>query len=242
MVRDAPQTPSVEPLPGAPRDGRVVAIHDEGPGVRRIYVDVPGFGPFLPGQVVELGAAGRERGVFAVASAPHEAGGLMFLVKDGGNASTDLCGSSAGDLVTVSGPFGPGFDLSGIADRDLLLVGAGTAIAPLRSALLAVLADGRARPRSVALVYGVRNPGDACFVREHPRWRAAGVRVRMVASRPTADDRWLGRRGRAHEHLGDLVTRDTVALVAGMDAMVADARAALVGHGVAADAVRVNLP
>lgn len=242
MVRDAPPPPLVEAPPDAAREGRVVAVHDDGSRVRRIYVEEPRFGAFVPGQVAELGVPGGDRGFFAVASAPHEAGALMFLVKDSGNASTDLCRSTPGDPVATRGPLGPGFDLSGLAGRDLLLVGAGTAIAPLRSALVAVLTGDRPGPRSVALVYGVRSPADACFVYEHPRWRAAGVRLRMVASRPSAEDRWQGRRGRAQDHLADLVTPDTVALLAGMDAMLTETRVALVGLGVPPGAVRVNLP
>ncbi|PKN55787.1 MAG: hypothetical protein CVU56_19440 [Deltaproteobacteria bacterium HGW-Deltaproteobacteria-14] len=239
MTSEAERVPLLSPDTGP----RLVGARWEGPGLRRVHVAVaPGVGfAYVPGQVAMLGVAGRERGIFAIASAPHEPGPLTFLIKDGGSAAaTGLLDAEPGARLVLEGPLGGGFDLTDAAASDVLLVGVGTGIAPLRSVLAELLVT-PGRAGDLALVHGVRHTSQLCFADDHGGWRAAGVRVRLVASRPAVSDCWQGRVGRVQRHLADLVTPATLAFIAGMDEMMAETRAALLELGLDPGRIRTNL-
>lgn len=237
-----------QPEPGAtpPRPthtaARVVTTRPEGRDLQRVRIEPARPLTYVPGQVAALSLPGGERAYFAIASAPHEPGPLTFLIKDGGAGSPAraLMAAEPETPIELDGPLGGGFDLSGADHGDVLLVGAGTGISPLRSVLTELLATPGRRGR-LALVHGVRFADQLCFTDEQAAWRAAGVRVRLVVSRPEPTDRWQGRVGRVQRHLADLVTPRTVVYLAGMGIMIDETRATLAQLGVDPAQIRTNL-
>jgi len=242
--RERSETSPDDPAPESPThsDARLVAAHHEGRGLRRIRVDPAVPLEFVPGQVAALRVAGADPAYFAIASAPHEPGPLSFLIKDGGEGSSSraLLEAPLGTALELDAPLGAGFDLDGSDDADVLLVGAGTGIAPLRSVLAELLVT-PGRTGGIALVHGVRFADQRCFADEHARWEAAGVRLRVVVSRPSERDGWRGLVGRVQSHIEDLVTPRSLVFIAGMDEMLAETRAALVELGVEPSRIRTNL-
>jgi len=208
-------SPSAEPTRPDTGPATVEAVDSAPGGARKLWLG-PGWPVrHRPGQVAVLSAAG-ESGFFAIASGPAEAEELLFLVKV--DDASVFGGLAVGDRVELTAPLGGGFELGDARGADLLLVGAGTAVAPLRSVVLHVLAR-RAEFGRVTLVHGAREPDAFAFVDEHEGWRRGGIDVRLVASTRRPAARWSGRRGWVQDHLGDLATPRTVALVAGMPEM-----------------------
>jgi NAD(P)H-flavin reductase len=184
-----------------------------------------------PGQYVRVRVNGDEN-PYALASEPG-APELELLFK----VETELTGAMAalrpGDPVRVGAPQGRGFPLDEHTGHDLILVAAGTGIAPLRAVVRSVLRD---RPRfgAVTLFYGQREPGHFAYASEWDAWRAAGVEVIPVASGEGSrrvQDALLARR----PALGD-----AVAFVAGMKPMIADVRRLLVELGLDERRVYLN--
>src|ERR1700749_19780 len=138
---------------------------------------------FTPGQVAVLEVEGAGRSYFAIASAPED-DELEFLVKrSNGPTCRALYETKPGGRVHLAEIAGHGFDLKAQEGRDLVFVAMGTGVAPLRSALRTVL------PRAehygqVIVLYGARTPEDFCYQDETETWRAAGVELRQVISRP----------------------------------------------------------
>lgn len=219
----------------------VVSSTAELADVRRVWLAPDRPFVFRAGQVAELVLPGEtERRLFAIASAPHEAREVMLLIRTTGSEVPILPGSlDAGGRVELHGPLGPGFPLEEAVGRDLLLVGVGTAAAPLRSALVEALTQRDAFGR-ITLVHGVRRACDACFSSEHDAWRRQGVDVRVILSRADEARRWTGPVGWVQDHLGGLVTPATTAFVVGMPAMETATTARLRELGVPADAVHTN--
>ena len=143
------------------------------------------------------GAVGsRRRGprYFAIASAPED-DELEFFVKLSNDPACKraLYEMKPGDSVSLAEIAGHGFDLAAQEGRDLVFVAMGTGVAPLRSALRSVL------PRAekfgqIVVLYGVRTPEDFCYQDETDSWRAAGVELRQVISRPDGYE-WSGQTG-----------------------------------------------
>lgn len=184
-MSDSPSTSS--PDHGAPRldrgyrRARLLSTRPEGLDAARLDIEVDGAWSHRPGQVAELAVVPGEEGFFAIASPPEDGRRLTFLVRAGGSISAPLMSLHPGDELFVRGPHGRGYELDAPDSANpLLLVGVGSALSALRSALLDALGAGS---RSIALVLGVRSRDDLAFADELAFWRSRGVAVHLVESR-----------------------------------------------------------
>jgi NAD(P)H-flavin reductase len=237
---------SVAPTEGKGARALVVKrVHQEAREVRAFDVLPEGAAdchemPFTPGQValLEVGDAGRC--YFAIASAPED-DELEFLVKLSNDpAARALYEMKPGDSVGLAGIAGHGFDLAAQEGRDLVFVAMGTGVAPLRSALRSVL------PRAdsfgqIVVLYGARTPDDFCYQDETESWRAAGVELRQVISRPDGYE-WSGQTGYVQSLLDNVLPSlsDPVALVCGSREMIGQTRDRLHEMGFETDRILTN--
>ncbi|PYS79008.1 MAG: hypothetical protein DMF67_02455 [Acidobacteria bacterium] len=204
-------------------------VHEEARRIRAFDV-LPEGAPdchdikFTPGQVALLEVAGAGRAYFAIASAPED-DELEFLVRLSDEPpSRAVYEMTPGDRVTLVEIAGHGFDLEAQKGRDLVFVAMGTGVAPLRSALRSVLrrADDFGQ---VVVLYGVRTPEDFCYRDEADAWKAAGVELRQVISRPGGYE-WAGSIGYVQSLLDNVLPMlsDPVALVCGSREMIEQTR------------------
>lgn len=179
---------------------------------------------FVPGQVALLEVEGAGRAYFAIASAPED-DELEFLVK---SSNDPACGAlyetKPGGRVSLVEIAGHGFDLKAQEGRDLVFVAMGTGVAPLRSALRTVLPRAE-KYGQVVVLYGVRTPDDFCYRDETDSWRAAGVELRQVISRPDGYE-WSGQTGYVQSLLDHVLPElsDPVALICGSREMIEQTR------------------
>lgn len=194
---------------------------------------------FIPGQVAILRANDEEPAYFAFAGAPEDRE-LEILVKRTGGASTAIFEMKKGGRVDLLGVAGHGFDLDRQRGRDLVFVGMGTGVAPLRSALRHVLNRKKDFGQLVVL-YGARTPDAFCFRDETQSWEDAGVELRQVISRPDGHD-WSGPTGYVQSLLDHVLPdlKSPVALVCGSREMIAQTRDRLQQMGFAPEAILTN--
>lgn len=143
--------------PPAPIAARVLESESVGLDVRRLLVRTERPLDYRAGQYLDLlNPEGIARS-YSVASLP-ESGFLEFHVRriEGGALSPWLHALSAGDELRVRGPFGQCFYTPDAADSALLLIGAGTGLAPLLGIARAALQSGHSRP--ITLVHGALEP------------------------------------------------------------------------------------
>lgn len=184
-----------------------------------------------PGQYVRIKVNG-DTNPYALASEPG-APELELLFKKDTELTAAMASLATGDQLRVGEPEGRGFPLAEHDGRDLILVAAGSGIAPLRAVVRSVLHD-RARHGEVTLFYGQREPGHFAYAREWDAWRAGGVEVIAVASGEGArrvQDALRARRPRVD---------GAVAYVAGMKPMIAGVRGILVDLGLPEERVFLN--
>lgn len=179
---------------------------------------------FTPGQVALLEVVGAARAYFAIASAPED-DELEFLVKRSNDAACktiyELKPGAGVSLVEIAGH---GFDMKAQEGRDLVFVAMGTGVAPLRSALRTALSRAE-KYGQIIVLYGVRTPEDFCYRDEVDTWRAAGVELRQVISRPDGYE-WSGSTGYVQSLLDNVLPElsDPVALVCGSRQMIEQTR------------------
>jgi len=126
---------------------------------------------FEPGQVGQLSLFGVGEATFVINSPPTRMEYLQFSVMKAGEVTAALHSVKAGDTVGVRAPLGNWFPYNDMKGKDILLVGGGIGMAPLRTLLLYML-DNRKDYGRITLLYGARSPQDMAYAYEVPEWLA----------------------------------------------------------------------
>jgi len=126
-----------------------------------------------PGQFTIASVIGAGESVFAINSLPNEDGILQFSVMRVGNVTTRLHELKVGEKVGVRGPFGNFFPVEEWKGKNVVFIGAGIGISPVRSVYQYVLClENRKEYGDVTLIYGARTPADFAFKEEFEEYDA----------------------------------------------------------------------
>jgi len=216
------------------------------------------IGSHRPGQFTMLYAFGVGEVPISI-SGPPNGSELLQTIRAVGAVTEALCAAEPGRLIGVRGPFGTdwGVGLAASAGRpadgelttpvmadpagkDVLVVAGGIGLAPLRSALLTMLAA-RERYRRITVLVGSRSPQEIAFAGELSSWRALGAEVHVTVDRASAG--WRGDVGVVTQLLDrvDIDPAATIALVCGPEVMMRLTARALAGRGIATADIRLSL-
>lgn len=149
---------------------------------------------------------------YSLGNPPLEKGRLMLVMRIAlpppgadidvppGLVSSYLFSLRAGDTVQITGPFGEFHALD--SEREMIFVGGGAGIAPMRSIILDQLL-GRHTKRKISFWYGSRNYRELCFFEEFNQLAAEhdNFTYHVALSGPDADSDWSGDVGLIHRVL-----------------------------------------
>ncbi len=124
---------------------------------------------FEPGQVGQLSVFGVGESTFVINSPPTRMEYLQFSVMKAGEVTTALHGIYEGDVIGVRAPLGNWFPYNDMKGKDILFIGGGIGLAPLRTLILYML-DNRADYKDITIIYGSRTPPDLCYKDELKEW------------------------------------------------------------------------
>ncbi|WP_225731362.1 MULTISPECIES: FAD/NAD(P)-binding protein [unclassified Nocardia] len=198
--------------------------------------------PFLAGQFMMLYHFGVGEVAISISGNPCATDGLLeHTIRAVGAVSGALHDRAVGESIGVRGPFGTGWDLASAAGRDLVIVGGGVGLAPLRPVVLGALAD-RARYRRVTLITGARTPADILFRDDQQRWKThAALDLHQTVDHPAPG--WTGPIGFVTEPLARLAVdpANTTAFLCGPEPMMRFCAQTLLRKGIPATDIRVSL-
>lgn len=124
---------------------------------------------YRPGQFAEMSVFGVGECPIGIASSPTSQGFLEFCVRAVGTVTNAIHDLEVGDKVGLRGPLGNSWPIEEIEGKDLLFIGGGIGLPPLRSLIRYVL-DNRDRYGAVEIVYGARSPQDLVYKVELREW------------------------------------------------------------------------
>jgi len=145
---------------------------------------------YLPGQFVELSIFGVGGCPIGIASSPTEKGFLEFCVRAVGTVTNAIHDLEVGDKLGVRGPLGNSWPTEDVEGNDLLFIGGGIGLPPLRSLIHYVL-DNRDRYGAVEIVYGARSPQDLVYKQELKEWEERPD-VDLYVTVDAGDESWEG--------------------------------------------------
>ncbi len=196
---------------------------------------------FEPGQFNMLYAFGI--GEIAISLSGSAGSGETFIhtVREVGAVSAAISKLEVGAELGLRGPYGAGWPVNEAEGSDVVFVAGGLGLAPLRPAILHVLAN-RNRYGRVVLLFGSRNPTELLYRDELADWRQR-LDVDIDVTVDHADAEWRGNVG----VVPALIPRaafdptDTIAFVCGPEVMMRFSVAALRDAGVPLDHVYVSM-
>jgi NAD(P)H-flavin reductase len=174
----------------------------------------------VPGQFSMMYAFGGGEAAISVSGCPREDSPLRHTIRAGGPGTRALCDVEPGTTVGVRGPFGVGWPLATAEGADVLVIGGGIGLAPLRPVVHQFLRD-RARYGRVAVLVGARRPVDVPYRDELEAWgRRGDISVAICVDVP--DRGWQGDVGVVSDLLGrvSFAPDRAVAYVCGPEVMM----------------------
>ncbi len=175
---------------------------------------------YHPGQFQEISVFGVGEATFCFASSPTRPGYVEFSAKKVGALTSALHELAEGETVGIRGPYGNWFPYEVMRGKNLLFVGGGIGMAPLRS-LLNFCLDRRGDYGHIDIFYGARTPGDLCYTQEFEAWRSApdtGLYLTVDKGGPG----WDGKVGVVPAYVREIApaSRNAVAITCGPPIMI----------------------
>jgi len=196
---------------------------------------------FQPGQFNMLYLFGVGEIPISISGDPTAPAVLTHTTREVGTVTSAMRNLKRGDTIGVRGPFGTGWPVEEMVDKDIIIVAGGIGLAPLRPALYHVMAN-RDRYNKVVLLYGTRSPGDILYRKELQRWRSHfDLEIYVTVDR--AIGTWRGNVGVVTTLIpkAPFEPRNATALVCGPEVMMRFTMMELMRRGVPASSVYVSM-
>jgi len=203
-----------------PVEALVEDIIIESPTIKTFVLKPKEDFSFKTGQFIELTLPGIGEAPFTPSSDPNIKERIEVTIMNAGRVTSLLHLLNKNTTVGIRGPYGKGYPIEKFAGKDILIVGGGVGLAPLRSLLLSLFAN-MDRYNKVVLRYGARTPNDIIYKPLIPQW--AKIRnVDVVYTVDVGSLEWKGNVGLVTTILKDLPVDLTkaVAVVCGPPIMM----------------------
>ena len=179
--------------------------------------------PFAAGQFVELAVPGIGEAPFTPSSSPKISENMEITIMRTGRVTDWLHTMKEGEEVGVRGPMGRAYPIEDFHGREILIVGGGCGVGPLRSLLLALVEDLDAYAR-IIVRYGARSPDSIVFRDAQMHGWDQGGALDVMLTVDKAGSGWDGHVGMITEILSedylDCHADDGIAVMCGPPVMM----------------------
>ena len=123
---------------------------------------------YEPGQFFQVTLPGIGEAPISVASYSEDF--LDLNIREVGNVTKSLAKLKKGDFVYVRGPYGKGYPMENLFGKNLIIIGGGSGVAPLKG-ILAYVDKHRDDYGDVSIYFGFRTPDDILFREDMKQWK-----------------------------------------------------------------------
>jgi NAD(P)H-flavin reductase len=224
-----------------PTPAKLVEVIDETPTIKTLVLAPAEPMSFKAGQFIQLTLPGVGEGPFTPSSSPSRPERIAITVLRTGTVTERLHQCRPGDVLGLRGPYGKGYPIDKLAGRQVLVVGGGVGLAPLRALILALLDDLGPVAR-MSIRYGARGMEELLFRREYDQW-ASRPKVDMQVTIDNPQSGWKGKTGVVTTLLKnlDMTLPLCTAFVCGPGIMLQFATQALEAEGLRPDQIYLSM-
>ncbi|OGL45681.1 MAG: hypothetical protein A2161_08495 [Candidatus Schekmanbacteria bacterium RBG_13_48_7] len=180
-----------------PLKARILSITDETADVKTFELQLENEDKkkfdFLPGQFLEISYFGVGEAPFCISSSPTKTSAFDITVRAVGSVTQGLHRLKVNDIMGIRGPVGNNFPFETVKGRNILFVGGGIGLPPLRS-LINYMLDNRDDYGEIMILYGARTPNDRVYKKELIEWNKKAD-IKFLETVDVGDATWKGNVG-----------------------------------------------
>jgi NAD(P)H-flavin reductase len=228
--------------PYLPVDAELAEVIVETPTIKTFVLKPARPMAFKAGQFMQLTVPGMGEAPFTPSSDPRATDRMEISILKTGQITDALHEAKPGMKLGLRGPFGKGYPMDKLAGKQVVLVGGGVGLAPLRALIYALLAEPQ-KYKSVTILYGARSPAEFSFRRQYDDWRKpANFKVNVTID--VAHPEWTGHVGLVTTLLDELAgveTREAYAVSCGPEIMLKFVTLKLIEKGFKDDHIYLSM-
>ena len=201
--------------PYRPIEAEVLDVITETPTIKTIRFRPKEPITFVSGQFMEITVPGLGEAPFTPSSRPSVKDVMEVTIMKVGKVTEKIHELRAGDTIGVRGPLGKGYPIDEFKGREVLVVGGGCGLAPLRS-LMYELFDNMKDFKKVLYRAGCKAPQEFLYKKEVNEWtKKKDLDIRLTVDK--GDNEWKGNVGVVTTILDklDMDCKNGIAIVCG---------------------------
>lgn len=171
-----------------PIETKIEKIISETPDIKTFVLKPKENFQFATGQFIELGIHGIGEAPFTPSSSPYEKQKIEVTIMKTGFITEKLHEMTEGEPLGIRGPYGKGYPIEEFYNKEILILGGGVGLAPLRSLLLTLLHK-LGEFKRLILCYGAKTPEDIVYKQLFPEWGKI-KKLEIFRSVDKADKTW----------------------------------------------------
>ena len=180
--------------PYMPIPAEIEGIVEETPAIKTFAIRPAEPIPFEAGQFMQLTVPGVGEAPFTPSSSPSVADRVEITIVRVGRVTDALHQLGPGAAVGLRGPLGRAYPLDAFRGRDVVVIGGGCGVGPLRALLFALL-EHPERYGRIFFRYGARTPDDIVYREACARSWGDEDRVDVLVTVDEGDGEWHGHVG-----------------------------------------------
>lgn len=148
--------------PYQPVKSRIIQVIQETPQIKTFVLKPENHFEFRAGQFIQLTVPGVGEAPFTPSSSPYEKEKLEVTIMQVGKVTRALHQMKEGEFVGIRGPYGNRYPVENWKNKEVLIVGGGVGLAPLRALFLTLL-ENINDYKKVVFCYGAKTPADIVY-------------------------------------------------------------------------------
>lgn len=182
--------------PYQPIRTEILKVIPETPGIKTFVLKPENHFEFEAGQFIQLTAPGVGEAPFTPSSSPYEREKIEVTVIRVGKVTSSLHNIKEGNLLGIRGPYGNRYPIDKWKNKEILIIGGGVGLAPLRSLFLS-LTHNINDYRKIVLCYGAKTPQDIVYKESIlDKWQKEfGNKVSFRITVDKGNETWKGKVG-----------------------------------------------
>ncbi|MCQ2492139.1 MAG: anaerobic sulfite reductase subunit AsrB [Lachnospiraceae bacterium] len=155
-------------------------------------------GDVKPGQFFEVSLPKYGEAPISVSGI---ADGLVdFTIRRVGKVTNEIFENYVGDKLLIRGPYGNGFDVNNYKGKEIVIIGGGTGVSPMRG-VIQYFASHPEEAVSTTLIAGFKSPSDVLFKKDFEEWAKT---INVIKSVDSAPEGYEGPVGMVTKYIPDL--------------------------------------
>jgi NAD(P)H-flavin reductase len=124
---------------------------------------------WAPGQFLMLGFLGIGEAAISISNIENN-NRILTTIRNVGTVTDKILKLKIGDSIDIRGPFGNSWPLDKMTNKDILIIGGGMGIVPLKG-VINYVRNNRKSFNHLEIIYGARTPDDMVFTDEFSNWK-----------------------------------------------------------------------